>query len=81
MDNQVEIIMRQTNYDENLAKEKLTMHNNNTLKVIEEYFGFNNKITEEKIISVNQEKYKQFRNLMDNASENYRNKIRNKTTN
>ena len=76
MENQIEIIMRQTNYDENLTKEKLKIHNNDTIKVIEEYIGARKPPVQEKILSVNQEKYKQFRNLMDNASENYRNKVR-----
>lgn len=67
----VQMIMRQTNYHENEAQEKLKAHNNDPIKVIEEYMGITHQ-KEEPIKSVNQEKYKQFRTLMDAGAENYR---------
>jgi len=67
----IQMIMRQTNYNENEAQEKLNMHNNDAIKVIEEYMGIT-PTKNDSIKSVNQEKYKQFRTLMDNAAENYR---------
>ncbi len=67
----IHMIMRQTNYDENEAQNKLKLHGNDAMKVIEEYMGITPK-KEDAIKSVNQEKYKQFRTLMDTAAENYR---------
>lgn len=67
----ISMIMRQTNYDENEAQNKLKLHNNDAMKVIEEYMGITPK-KEDAIKSVNQEKYKQFRTLMDAGAENYR---------
>ena len=73
MSETVSMIMRQTNYTEKQAQEKLDAHNNDIMKVIEEYMGIVPK-KEEAISSVNQEKYKQFRALMDSGAENYRKK-------
>ena len=67
----IHMIMRQTNYDENEAQNKLKLHGNDAMKVIEAYMGITPK-KEDAIKSVNQEKYKQFRTLMDTAAENYR---------
>jgi hypothetical protein len=71
MSETVSMILRQTNYTEKEAQEKLVLHNNDAIKVIEEYMGIVPK-KETAITSVNQEKYKQFRALMDAGSENYR---------
>lgn len=73
MSETVSMILRQTNYTEKEAQEKLAAHNNDAMKVIEEYMGIAPK-KEETITSVNQEKYKQFRALMDGGAENYRKK-------
>ena len=67
----IEMIMRQTNYTEIEVKEKLITHNNDAMKVIEEYIGIIPK-KDPPMTSVNQEKYKQFRTLMDAGAENYR---------
>lgn len=71
MSEAVSVIIRQTNYTEKEAEEKLAIHNNDVMKVIEEYMGIVPK-KETAITSVNQEKYKQFRALMDAGAENYR---------
>lgn len=72
MDQNIEIIMRQTNYDEKIAKEKLNVHNNNVIKVIEEYLDISPKTDKPKMVSVNQEKYRQFRNLISETNKNIR---------
>ena len=72
MENNIQIIIRQTNYNENEAKEKMQKHNNNHIKVIEEYMGISHEKENKPIVSVNQEKYKQFRNLMEEGYNNYR---------
>lgn len=64
IDELVQIICRQTDYTEEVAREKLSEHNNNHINVIKSYLG----ITEKKapqIKSVNQEKYRQMRYKLD----------------
>ena len=72
MDSNIELIMRQTNYNEKIAKEKLKFHNNNIIKVIEEYLDIIPKTDKPKMVSVNQEKYRQFRNLVSETNKNIR---------
>lgn len=70
MEDSIQIIMRQTNYNETQAKEKLQNHKNDYVKVIEEYMEIPEK-SKAPMVSVNQEKYKQFRNLMEEGYNNY----------
>jgi len=70
MEDSIQIIMRQTNYNETQTKEKLQNHNNDYVKVIEEYMEIPEK-SKKPMVSVNQEKYKQFRNLMEEGYNNY----------
>jgi hypothetical protein len=71
MDEQIGIIMRQTTYTKEESEEKMRENNNNYIVVIEKFMGIEPKKTAA-ITSVNQEKYKQFRMLMDESEENYR---------
>lgn len=73
MSENISIVMRQTGYDENEAKDKLQQYNNDIMKVIEEYLEIPKKKEEPKIVSVNQEKYRQFRNLVSESNKNIRN--------
>jgi hypothetical protein len=60
----IEIIMRQTDYDEEKSKEKLIEHNCDHIAVIKSFLG----ITEKKelpVKNVNQEIYKQIRCKLD----------------
>lgn len=60
----VEMILRQTNYTEDEANQKLKEHNFDKIAVIKDYLG----ITEKKALpinSVNQEIYKQIRNKLN----------------
>lgn len=61
IENKILIILGQTDYTEDIAKEKLIKHNNDEVLVIKEYFGINNNTNNNKIKSVNQEIYKQLR--------------------
>jgi septum formation topological specificity factor MinE len=66
----LQIILRQTDYTEEIAKLKLKDFNNDHLDVIRNYFG----ITEKKaptIVSVNQEIYKQLRNQHNTNMKEY----------
>lgn len=63
----IEMIMRQTDYTEEVAREKLKQHNNQPILVIKEFMGINEK-QKKNIInsSLNQEIYRQIRyNLED----------------
>jgi hypothetical protein len=66
----IQKIIRQTDYSQDKAGEKLKEHNFNEILVIQEYFG----ITAKKptvIKSVNQEIYKQLRNKLDTSVRDY----------
>ena len=69
-DNKIEIIMRQTNYTESEAKEKLILYNFDHIKVIKTYFGIQEK-KENPITSINQEIYKQIRFKLDSSMREY----------
>ena len=73
IDNKVEIILRQTNYSKEVAREKLINANYDHLFVIKDYFGIpQNKKSE--IKSINQEIYKQIRHKLDESLREYNNK-------
>lgn len=75
IDAKVQIILRQTNYTTEQAKEKLQQFNFNEEEVIREYFGVAKKPTSAKITSVNQTIYKQLRGYLDGAMNNYRERV------
>jgi hypothetical protein len=63
----VQMIMRQTDYTEVTAREKLIENNYNSLLVIKKYMGLDDK-PKEIIKSVNQEIYKQLRYKLHNPN-------------
>jgi hypothetical protein len=69
MDDNVGLIMRQTDYTYEIAREKLELFQNDPIKVIQDYMG----ITEKKapIKSLNQEIYRQLRTRLDNSIRSY----------
>jgi hypothetical protein len=74
INNKIQIILRQTNYTDERAREKLQQFNNNEIAVIKDYFG----IAEKKappVRSVNQEIYKQLRSHLDSSMKDYRNRV------
>ena len=74
IDSKIQIILRQTDYTEEKAREKLQEFNYNEIDVIKDYFG----ITEKKappIKSVNQAIYKQLRSHLDGAMKDYRDRV------
>ena len=71
------IVMRQTDYDEETADEKLTIHNYDVVAVVRDFMNPNPLVTETNnnvVESVNQQIYGEIRGMMDNASWNYRKK-------
>ncbi len=73
----VKLIMSQTNYDRDLALQKLEEWDNNYINVIKEYLNPNfQKKKEKKKLSNNQKIITSIRNFMDKASINYEKKKR-----
>jgi adenylate kinase family enzyme len=66
----LQIVLRQTDYTEEIAKQKLTDFNWDHLAVIRNYLGIPEKKTQP-IVSVNQEIYKQLRNRHNNNMKEY----------
>jgi hypothetical protein len=76
IEEQIQIILRQTDYSEEDAREKLKQHNYDHLKVIKSFLG----VTEKKALppkSVNQEIYRQLRYKLDSNMRDYHNRVEN----
>ena len=74
IDENVQLIMRQTDYTEEIAKEKLKEFNYDHIAVIKSYLG----VTEKKpapVKSLNQEIYKQLRHRLDKNMRNYNERV------
>jgi len=71
-ESKIQIILGQTDYTEDTAREKLIEHNNDEILVIKEYCGINiNNSNNSKIKSINQEIYKQLRIKMHTISNDF----------
>lgn len=70
----VKDIMTQTNYSEEVAREKLALFNNDFMKVLKDYMGIKDNEKPRQIKSVNQEIYKQIRHNLDKSMKDYREK-------
>jgi hypothetical protein len=74
IEDKVQIILRQTDYNEEQAREKLKEYGFDEIATIKAYLG----ITEKKapqIKSVNQEIYKQLRSKLDSNMRNYQYRV------
>jgi len=74
IDNKIQIILRQTDYSEEVAREKLKEHNFNEIAVIKVYFGIIEKKPAE-LKSINQEIYKQIRYKLDSNMRDYNKRV------
>jgi hypothetical protein len=70
----IQIIMRQTDYTEEIAREKLKIFDFNEISVIKDFLGIIEKKSPQ-VKSINQEIYKQLRNHLDGAMRNYRERV------
>ena len=68
----VKLIMSQTNYTEDEARNKLKPFNSDYMKVLKDYMNLDVNKKEMKIKSVNQEMFKQMRNHLDSSMREYR---------
>jgi hypothetical protein len=75
IDGKIQLIMRQTDYNEDKAREKLGEFKFDELAVIRDYFGIVEKKVSEPVKSVNQAIYKQLRGHLDGAMRNYRERV------
>jgi len=66
----IQKILRQTDYSEDTAREKLKEYNFDEILAIKAYFGITNK-NPTPIKSINQEIYKQLRNKLDTSMRDY----------
>jgi len=74
IDDKVQIILRQTDYTEELAKEKLKEYNFDEISVIKAYFGISEKKPQQ-LKSINQEIYKQIRYKLDSNMRDYHTRV------
>ena len=68
----IQIICRQTDLTEEESCNKLEQYNYNYMKVLNEYFGIEDKSEIEDKKTTNQQIYGQIRNLMDTGAKNFR---------
>ena len=74
IDEKIQKIMRQTDYSENVAREKLKEYNFDEIATIKAYLG----ITEKKALpikSVNQEIYRQLRSILNSNMKDYQSRV------
>ena len=69
-----DVVMRQTEYTEEQASQKLQEFNFDVMAVVRDYMGINTKKVEGPVKSINQQIYGEIRNMMDDASSKYRKK-------
>lgn len=74
----IKLVMRQTDYNEEQAKEKLAQWNNNYIKVIKEYLNpsFNKTKKEAKSKTLNQQMLGEIRTFMDDVYIKFENRKR-----
>ena len=70
----INMILRQTDYTENEAIDKLKEFDNDYILVIKNYLGINKKSISKPVNSVNQEIYKQLRYKLDSDISDYNKK-------
>jgi hypothetical protein len=68
IEEKIQVILRQTDLAEEVARAKLTQHNYDHMKVIREYMGIAEKKAPTCVKSVNQEIYRQFREKLGGVS-------------
>jgi len=69
----IQLIMRQTDYNEDVASEKLMTYNDDPIKVIKEYMGIVEK-PKPAPKSLNQEIYRQLRHRLDDSMRDFNSK-------
>ena len=68
-DDLIQMIIRQTNYTDEEARDKLIEHNNDSMTVIREYMGIKKESNTKK--TLNQQIYKEIRKQLDTTVREY----------
>ena len=63
LEERIQLVMRQTDYTQEVAREKLTAHNYDAIKCIRAYMGISEKKTSTQV-SLNQQIYRELRNQL-----------------
>ena len=74
IEEKIQKILRQTDYNYEQAREKLQENNYNEIATIKSYLGISKKKSSE-IKSINQEIYKQIRYRLDSNMQDYRERV------
>jgi hypothetical protein len=74
IDEKIQKVIRQTNYSEAIAREKLKENNFDEIATIKDYLGITKK-EREPIKSVNQEIYKQMRSRLNANMSDYKDRV------
>ena len=74
IEGKIQMVLRQTDYTYELAREKLKENNFDEISTIKGYFGITEKKTPQ-IKSVNQEIYKQLRNKLNSNMKDYQTRV------
>jgi hypothetical protein len=72
IEEKVQIVLRQTDFSPDVAREKLREFGYDELAVIRSYFGITESVKVNQVNSVNQAIYKQLRGHLDGAMKDYR---------
>jgi len=75
IDEKVNKVIRQTDYNKEKALEKLKEHNFDEISTIRSYLGIDEKKENKKIKSINQEIYKQLRYKLDTNMKEYQDRV------
>ena len=73
-ENHIQFILNQTTYTKEQAESLLSENNNDYELVIKKYLNPNYQPPKQKELSVNQQKYKEIREMMDDAYRSYEKK-------
>jgi hypothetical protein len=77
LSDKIQIILRQTDYNESVAREKLLENDEDPIKVIKQYMGIEIEKNRQKK-SINQEIYRQLRHKLDDSIRDFNKKQENK---
>jgi hypothetical protein len=75
LNDKIQKIMRQTDYNQEIATEKLKEFGFDEIATIKAYLGVPEKKISNQVKSVNQEIYKQLRNKLDNSMRDYQGRV------
>jgi hypothetical protein len=70
----VDFVLKQTNYTREEAINKLKLFNCNSMNVIRDYMGIQDKPNSNKVKSINQEVFRQIRTTLEKSEKAYREK-------